>query len=125
MEKIPGLGQLELEVLRYFSEHGPLTVGEASAHFAEERGSARSTIQTIMDRLRRKKLLDRHEAGGVFVYSAAAASKLVPSQQVKDFVARNLGGNISPLIAFLAESKGLTEAEAAILERLVGPEEEK
>lgn len=118
MDKIPGLGQLELEVLRYFSENGPLTVGEAAAQFGVERGYARTTIQTVMERLRKKKYLDRHEAGGVFVYSAAAASKSLPGQMVKDFVARNLGGNISPLVAFLAESEGLSEEEAAILRRL-------
>jgi predicted transcriptional regulator len=118
MDKIPGLGQLELEVLRYFTENGPLSVGEAAAYFAGERGAARTTIQTVMERLRKKKLLERHEAGGMFVYSAAAASKLVPGQMVKDFVARNLGGNISPLVAYLAESEGLTEEEAAILRRL-------
>lgn len=123
MEKTPALGQLEIEVLRRFSEAGPFTVGEAAAHFAAERGYARTTIQTVMERLRKKKLLDRHEAGGVFVYSAAAATKALPGQMVRDFVAKNLGGDISPLAAYLVESGNLTEEEAAVLRKLVQPEE--
>ncbi len=124
MNKKPGLGQLELEVLRHFAEHGPLTVGEAASGFGEPRGYARTTIQTVMERLRSKGMLEREAKPSGFTYCASAQSQSVLANLVREFVAKTLGGDTSLLAAYLAESERLTPEEAEILRKLARQTEE-
>src|SRR2546423_4997658 len=55
----PSLGNQELEVLRFVAEHAPISVGEVAERFGEPRGLARTTILTMMERLRKKGFLTR------------------------------------------------------------------
>ena len=48
------VGDQELALLRYVSEHNDATVGEAAAGFGQPRQLARSTVLTMMERLRKK-----------------------------------------------------------------------
>ena len=48
------LGPLETDILRYIGDHYPITVTEVVAYIAETSGQARTTVLTVMDRLRRK-----------------------------------------------------------------------
>ena len=43
----PPLGELQLEILRFISDRGPLSVGEVAALFGEPRGLARTTILIV------------------------------------------------------------------------------
>ncbi len=113
------LGELEVQVLRYVAEHAPLTVRETAERFGEPRGLARTTILTVMERLRKKGFLTRRREETVFRYSAAAASTHLLRDLVADFVHRTLGGSVSPFVAYLAESRSLTGDEVAELRRLV------
>ena len=71
MQKAP-LGELQLEILRFLSVHGPLSVGEVTARFGEPRGLARTTVLTVMERLREKGYLTRTKQAGVFRYAPYA-----------------------------------------------------
>ncbi|WP_258224035.1 BlaI/MecI/CopY family transcriptional regulator, partial [Stenotrophomonas sp. HMWF003] len=51
------IGDQELALLQYVAEQGGATVGEVAAGFGEERGLARSTVLTMMERLRGKAYL--------------------------------------------------------------------
>ncbi len=115
----PPLGELELEVLRHISEHAPATVGEVAEHFASARGLARTTLLTVMERLRRKGYLTRKKAGGPYRYSPTTPKQDVLRSVVREFVARALGGSSQPFVAYLSEEADLTEPEIADLRRLV------
>ena len=52
------LGPLEIEILRYIGDHYPISVAEVAEHVAQTTGQARTTVLTIMDRLRGKGYLD-------------------------------------------------------------------
>ncbi len=56
------LGHLELSVLQYVADHPSITVREVAAHFAETSGLARTTLLTVMERLRSKAYLKRKKA---------------------------------------------------------------
>ena len=43
------LGELELELMRWITQQGPTTVGEALEWFGAPRGLARSTVVTVME----------------------------------------------------------------------------
>jgi len=118
MRKRP-LGELELEVLRFVADHAPCTVREVSEGFAEPRGLARTTVLTVMERLRRKGYLARRKGASAFSYSPASGKGDVMHDVVKDFVEKTLGGSLTPFVAYLAKTRGLSEVEVDQLNELV------
>ncbi len=66
MNKPPTLGDQELSLLRYVTDHAPITVREVAEQFGETHGLARTTILTMMERLRKKNFLTRRKDGGAF-----------------------------------------------------------
>ena len=113
------LGEAELEVLRYVAEQDGATVREAAEHFALARGLKRTTVLTVMERLRKKAYLTREPGEGGFRYFAAQKDATLMRGLVGDFVERTLGGSLQPFVAYLAERRGVTAAELDDLRALV------
>jgi len=113
------LGEQELEVLRYVSDRAPITIGEAAQHFADERGLARTTILTVMERLRKKGFLTRKKEGGIFHYSPAVHKSELLRGLVQDFVEKTLHGSVSPFVAYLAKADNISDSELVEIKRLV------
>ncbi len=113
------VGEQELSVLRYVAEHGPVTVGEVAERFGEAQGLARSTILTVMERLRKKGHLTRHKVEGVFQYSSPLPASELLRGVVGDFVERTLAGSLSPFVTYLAEAEDVSEEELQQLQDVV------
>jgi predicted transcriptional regulator len=113
------LGHLELDVLRYIADHHPITVREVANHFAETSGQARTTLLTVMERLRSKGYLTRRKSSGVHRYSPTVSKKELLHQIVGDFVEDVLGGSLSPFVAYLTQSSVLSREEVRRLEGLI------
>ena len=114
------IGDQELALLREVAESGPLSVAEAAERFGGPRGLARSTVLTMLERLRAKGHLRRSSAGGAsYRYSAAVAPEAVVEHAVESFVERTLGGSVAPLVAYLAERGEVSPAERVELERML------
>jgi predicted transcriptional regulator len=113
------LGAQELALLRHIADAGGTTVGEVVQAFGLPRKLARSTVLTMMERLRKKGFLNRRLAGGVYRYQARASSDEVTRGAIRRFVDRNLGGSVAPFVAYLGESADLTDAELKELEDVV------
>ena len=111
------IGDQELALLQWLAERGGATVGEAVEGFG--RGLARSTVLTMMERLRAKGRLRRSKAAGVYRYTSPAAPAEVLRGVVESFVEQTLGGSVSPFVAYLAESGELSADEVAELEALL------
>lgn len=116
----PTIGEQELALLRHIADRGGITVGEAADEFGTPRKLARSTVLTMMERLRLKGLLGRRLVNGVYRYRARATSADLLKGAVGRFIERNLDGSVSPFLAYLSESDELSDAEVRELERLVG-----
>ncbi len=115
----PSLGEQEMEILRYVTDHGPVTAGQVAEGYGEERGLARTTVHTVLERLRKKGYLSRSRRKGVFTYSPALSHSDVLQGQVQRFVETTLRGSLAPVVAYLARSRKLSDAELADLEQLV------
>ncbi|NMO16336.1 BlaI/MecI/CopY family transcriptional regulator [Pyxidicoccus fallax] len=113
------LGEQELAVLRYVAEHGPATVGEVAERFGEPQGLARSTILTVMERLRQKGYLTRRKVEGVYQYASPVPASELLRDVVGDFVQRTLSGSLSPFAAYLSEAEDVTDEELAQLQDVV------
>ena len=117
--KKPALGEQELETLRFIAEHAPISVGEVASRFGEPRGLARTTILTVMERLRQKGYLTRRKDAGTYQYIPQDKQSDVLKDLVRDFVETRLAGSLSPFVAYLSESEELSEEEVASLRKLV------
>jgi predicted transcriptional regulator len=119
-------GELELEIWRYIADHAPAAAREVTTQFAEERGLARTTVLTVIERLRQKGYLVRRRHQGVFRYSPRVSPTEVLQGLVRQFVEKTLAGSVSPLVAYLTRNPQLSDEEIAALQRLVeGLREEK
>jgi len=123
MNKPPTLGDQELSLLRHVTDHAPVTVREVAERFGESHGLARTTVLTMMERLRRKNFLTRRKDGGAFQYLPTVAKTELMQHLVHDFAEKTLGGSLSPFVAYLSEAKGLSDREIAELRKLVETQE--
>ena len=113
------LGDQELALLTFVAEQGGATVGEVADQFGVPRGLARSTVLTMMERLRQKRRLTRRRVDGVYRYFSPTSRGEVLRDVVQTFVEKTLGGSVSPFVAYLTESADLSEEEIAELQRVV------
>src|SRR5215469_15255163 len=103
------IGREEMQVLRYVAEQHPVSVREVADHVAATSGKARTTVLTVMERLREKGYLARRRKGGVYLYSPKRSQADVLRNLVADFVREALGGSVSPFVAYLAEEGNLKD----------------
>jgi predicted transcriptional regulator len=117
MTKLP-VGEQELRILKDLVERGPGSVGELHARYGEPLGLARSTVLTMMERLRRKGYLTRRMDDGIYRYETRGGEQLL-SGLVGRFVDKALGGSVSPFTAYLSERGSVTDSELRELEQVV------
>lgn len=115
----PTIGEQELTLLRYIADRPGVSVGQVADSFGQERDLARSTVLTMMERLRRKGYLSRRLVAGVFRYRARTSSAELLRGLVGRFVERSLGGSVAPFVAYLNETRDLSDEELKELEDLV------
>lgn len=115
----PTIGDQELALLHYLAEHEPASVGETAAGFGETHGLARSTVLTMMERLRAKGYLKRRQVQGVYRYSTATGPGEAMRSAVGQFVEKTLSGSVSPFVAWMAEHGEVSDDELAELQALV------
>lgn len=118
MKKMPSLGEQEMDILKYIGMHAPISVKEVAQHFETEKKLARTTVLTVMERLRKKGFLSRTQTDGVFKYSSKIKTGDVLTSKISDFVEKTLGGSISPLFSYFLSSTKLTETEITQLKEL-------
>ena len=114
------IGDQELALLQHIAESGDASVGEVAAGFGEARGLARSTVLTMMERLRAKAYLTRTQVdGGVYRYATTARQDDVVRNAVGSFVEKTLQGSVSPFVAWMSQRTEVSDNELAELEALV------
>jgi predicted transcriptional regulator len=113
------IGDQELALLQFIGEQAPITVAGAVDGFGQPRGLARSTVLTMIDRLRRKGHLSRRLIGGVYHYQPRTHHTAAVRSAIASFVDRTLGGSISPFVTYLAEREDMSDAELEQLENLL------
>lgn len=119
MPKKPAVSRAELEVLSYIQDHHPITVRDVAEHFATHHGKAKTTILTLMERLRQKGHLTREESDGVFQYSPAVPKAETQGMMIQEFIQTALGGSLSPFMAYLSGKSRVSGSELEELKRLV------
>jgi predicted transcriptional regulator len=117
-KRLPNIGKEELAIFQFVQENAPVTVRQAADHFADL-GKARTTVLTVMERLREKGLLEREKTAGAFRYRTAVESTTVINSLVGDFVQQVLGGSFAPFMAYMSEASELSHEDLQELKKIV------
>lgn len=117
--RLKPVGDQELALLRFVNDAGRATVGQAAERFGQPRGLARSTVLTMMERLRTKGHLTRRQQDGVYHYAPRTAHGAAVRQAITSFVDRTLEGSIAPFVAYLGERERISDEDLAELEALL------
>ena len=115
----PSIGDQELALLHYLDDNKLASVGEVAAGFGEPRGLARSTVLTMMERLRGKGYLRRRQVQGMYRYSTSTGPAEAMRSAVGSFVEKTLSGSVSPFVAWMSERGEVSDDELAELQALV------
>jgi predicted transcriptional regulator len=107
-DKVPSLGELEVQVLRLVWRNQPCTERQVSDPVQRERGVARTTVLKTLQRLEAKGLLVREPGEGPIRYRAAVEERRLMPTLIRRFVAGFLGGSAEPLVAYLADAGTLS-----------------
>ncbi|MBC7805273.1 MAG: BlaI/MecI/CopY family transcriptional regulator [Akkermansiaceae bacterium] len=119
------LGEQAQAVLRYIAEWDGATVGEVMDGFGEPQGLSRSTIVTVMDRLRAQGYLTRDkDPDGVFRYVPAQPQEELLGWLISRFIEKTLAGRLTALSVYFTRSSKLTDNEKNELNRLLAKMED-
>ena len=112
-------GALEREVLGILWAEGHLAVREVQARLA--RDAAYTTVMTTLDRLYKKGVLTRVQAGRAFVYSAAV-TRAELQESIASIVLTGLlqgrGDAAMPVLSNLVDTVGAQDGGADLLKNL-------
>ena len=108
----------EMELLRLFWEHGPLTLSQTHEIYTAGTGTpALQTIQTRLNRMVTKNLL-RREGNFPAMYSSVIEKE--NSRGVYfDLIEELAGDDLAPLLMHLSEKRSLTAEEIEALEKIL------
>jgi len=121
--KTENLTPLELEIMHVLWETGPANVQTVQQKLKRE--LAYTTVQTMLNILHKKGKAKRTLKDRAYFYKPAVSRKQVVSKHVIDVVDRLFGGSAESLVMSLLETKHLTPAKLARLQKLIAEVEEK
>lgn len=104
------LAPLELDCMKTLWPVGEATVRQIRERLAPRLPRAYTTIMTIMDRLARKGVVERHKTGRAYVYRPVLAAEAARAQALRQVIENFFEGSQEALLAQLGNS---TEGRAS------------
>ena len=109
------LGPLEQRVLKETWGRGEISVRDIFVSF--EKRVAYTTLMTTLDRLFKKRLLDRRKEGRAFLYTATVSAEELESGIQEDMIDGLIGGaRVEPILACIVDA--VSERDTELLDEL-------
>ena len=110
----------ELEVLKVLWAHEPLTAREITAAiYGSPSTSSIGTVQTLIQRLEKKRCLKRDRSQYVHRFSASVSQADVAGSQLEMLAQKVCDGSLAPFISHLVQARRLSRAEKDAIRRLL------
>lgn len=113
------ISQAELSVMEVLWSQSPLPASDIALHLAGTKKWNIKTIKTLLSRLVEKRALSTAKDGRRYLYSPLIRREDYAANAVGRLSDRLFGGRAAPLVAHLAEGRGLTDEDIADLETLL------
>ena len=112
------LGEQESALLAWVAANAPASVAQILAGWGADNHLARTTVTTMLERLRAKGYLSREKRGAAYAYAPQEQHETQLRGVVDRFIERTLGGSLDPFVAYLSEAD-LSATQKAQLRALV------
>lgn len=113
------ISEAELTIMKVLWETPGLGAAEVHTAVEEETEWSDRTVKTMLSRLAEKKALRTKEDGRRYLYFPLISEEDYASRATAQFVDRMFSGRAAPLVAHLADARGLTDADLDELEALL------
>lgn len=124
MSKTPKLTPAEWEIMKSVWElDGASSVRDVLDHAFPNGEKAYTTVQTVMNTLEKKELLQRNKVGLVNFYSPARSRDEVVEAEMSSLIARMFGGSIPALANSLLSLEDLSLEEIGTIKALIDEKE--
>jgi BlaI family penicillinase repressor len=117
-QKLPPLGDFELQVLQLVWEHEPCMERQISDLVRKRRPVARTTVLKTMQRLEAKGLLVRSEGESPIRFRATVPRRELMPALIGQFVDNVLGGSAEALVAYFGSSRKLSAKDLEALKTI-------
>ena len=118
------LGEQESALLAWVAANAPASVAQILAGWGAPNHLARTTVTTMLERLRAKGYLAREKRGAAYAYAPQHEHETQLRGVVGRFVEKTLGGSLDPFVAYLSDAD-LSEPQKAQLRELVAQLDEE
>ncbi|WP_017932699.1 BlaI/MecI/CopY family transcriptional regulator [Robiginitomaculum antarcticum] len=115
---LPNISEAEMHVMDVLWREHPLAAADIAQRLDAQDWSQR-TVKTLLSRLVEKGAVGTKPQGRRFLYSPAVERGTVTGRATRHLADRLFGGRAAPLVAHLAEGKGLSDDDIAELEALI------
>ena len=110
----------ELEVLSILWDKPGIAASDVHDALANDKDWTSRTVKTLLSRLVEKGAAVTQEDGRRYLYFPAVDEEAYKAKAAGQFVDRVFSGRAAPLVAYLADSRGLTPQDIEELEKLLG-----
>jgi BlaI family penicillinase repressor len=120
----PSLTPLELEIMNVLWDTGPAGVQAVQSNL-KSRELAYTTVQTMLNVLHRKGRVKRQLKDRAYVYRPVFSREKAVTQAVGDMLDRFFGGSADSLVMSLVETRHLTPAKLARIQKMLADAKEE
>jgi len=110
---------LEFELMEVLWRKGEATAKEIQTALAPERPLAQTTVATLLMRMTQKGCIAYREGNSARMYRPLVPRDQVVRRKLDDLVQTVLGGDISPLVSYIAEHHRLTPEQIGSLKSIL------
>ncbi|MDR0534358.1 MAG: BlaI/MecI/CopY family transcriptional regulator [Verrucomicrobiales bacterium] len=119
MKNIPRVSEGEWLVMKAVWEKSPCLAQEVIERLVDKTDWSVATIKTLLNRLVKKGALQFEKEGKAYWYSPAYDEKQLRSVESESFLSRIFDGSLTPMLAHFVNSRKLSVAELAELEKIL------
>ncbi|MEM8771047.1 MAG: BlaI/MecI/CopY family transcriptional regulator [Pseudomonadota bacterium] len=109
----------EFEVMDVLWRQSPLAASDVAAEVAPKTSWTLKTVKTLLSRLVDKGALTHEAEGRRYLYRPAISRKAYAKNETRSFAEKLFAGRAAPIVAHLADSRGLSEDDIQDLEKLI------
>ena len=119
MKNSNSLSEIEWQIMTVLWDKGVMSVKEVLQSVYPNGEKAYTTVQTYMDRMVDKQLLEKQKIGLVNFYHPIVERKTVMKQATDNLVSRAFNGSFGSLAAFLVDSYNLSTEDLGKIKQLI------
>ena len=114
------ISRAELDIMKVLWRRNGLTAADVHTALEGNKDWTSRTVKTLLARLVEKGALTTVSEGRRYRYTTAVSETAYKTRAAGQFVDRIFSGRAAPLVAHLADSRGLSDEDIAELEKLIG-----